>query len=353
MPAAGGASRAVAIDPINAALQALAFRLWRWGRLAELGAPESICSGEAARAQAHFADYLAALAGGAATDEAPPATLEAYKPPDEIDAEILGPDRVLWLDEERLVVRAAAQTTLFAADGRALADWPTTPWAPACVIDGEVICFFDHESMAPDDIAWVSEALVEEADDGMLPNLAIGSADGAWREGAIAAPQLSASVVNGEPEELYLYDERSGEMRQLHYPTDRPRCLATSRDGRFAWVGDAEGQSEILSLPDARVMLRLGSREAPGAAIDVGGRADDDATGAAAIALRSDGWWWLDEAGLLGLDTTPRFAIDGPPARAAGFSPGGDRLALLVDEEVVVLRTDDPAVLARWRAPGA
>ena len=146
----------------------------------------------------------------------------------------------------------------------------------------------------------------------------------------------------------------------LRWGGDRPAVLATTRDGRFAWVGEQDG-SAVLDLDtgipqldpvmnsyvdDQDPVVRL-SPDAP----DVRDEADAGETATALGLTPQQRFRFLHGSGVVGDGERRWFRIDAMIV-AAAFSPAADRIAVAVDEQIILISvTERPAVLASFAAP--
>jgi hypothetical protein len=351
VPPAGGPSRLPHLGPIDEALLTLLSLARRWQRLTELDAPPIILANEAARTQRAFEAYLEAfrLPPDAALEPvAGDGPVPLAVPIDATAPEDCRQVKLLWIDDRRILLSDGVRAEILEADtGARIARCPTSWWRPHAVQGDLLVCVFD-------------EGCLMMAEDGELQERHWPIADrrvalwdlGAARWAEVAPPALRIRVAeNDQPEELFVVDVATGARRELRYGGDRPAVIAVERTGRYAWVGEDDSQG-IVDLETAWAMLDLGCVEIPEGDPheddDEDDDEDDEVRGPAALGLRGDDWWWLHERGWIGCNDAVRRPVVGRWA-AAGFDAGAERLALLVDGDVVVVRVEDGAPLARWR----
>ncbi|MDI1428635.1 hypothetical protein [Polyangium sorediatum] len=146
----------------------------------------------------------------------------------------------------------------------------------------------------------------------------------------------------------------------LRWGGDRPAVLASTRDGRFAWVGEQESTAVLdldTGIPQLDpVMPSEISAEDPAVCISSEAPFDEAYAGEMATAMGltpQNRFRILHGTGVVSDGEKLLFRID---ARilAAAFSPAADRIAIATDEEIVLISVSDaPAVLGRFAAPDA
>jgi hypothetical protein len=157
-------------------------------------------------------------------------------------------------------------------------------------------------------------------------------------------------VFNDQPEELFLG------ARNLRVGGDRPSALAYTHDLRFAWVGEDQS-TEIIELATGLPMVYPAMVEEVTTTLSlvdgtIGEREDDDGghDAASAIAFAHGRWLLLWNNGIVTdhLGADPIALV--PPPIAAAFDPSGTRLAVISDDEVVILDPRARMVVARFPA---
>lgn len=342
------------IGPVNQAWIGLVERATREARLAALGASPELLRDEARAVQRAFEAVLAA------SRPTPPLVPPLVAVPEALtDDEALG---LAYVADDTLVVQRADGVHVISGAGAVLRAAPPAGCRLVGVLPGGVAVFrgFFRETdpvFMEDAAPW--GGFVRHDEDGVRrvgPHVdAMSALDCETGEYRVDAPVgLPPGVVeNDEPEDLFFADPTSGRRFRLHVGGDRPRELAATRDLQLAWIGEDEdtqviersrGICQVVPAYPHRVEATLEL-----AAVD--DEEDDGGGYGCALAFRGGAFHFLWPHGVVA-DHRGDHALQLSPApRAGAFDPSGERLAVVVGSEVVILDVDRRAVIRRFALP--
>ncbi|WAS95544.1 hypothetical protein [Nannocystis punicea] len=353
------------IGPLNEAWRTFLLAANQQLRLLEIGVPPIIDMHAQRRVQERFEALVRWTASPPASVRPWPEPAPLVAPvrlmgppgrlPDEVGSEVVG---LLFVDEERLFVQRPQASWLVNLAGEVLARFPTCGRIATSVHGSRLRMpqWIRHEW------DWFGQDEYWDAKSGRASVAVLELQTGEYLDTYPADLPLR-SLEHDQPEELVPVsvdgDALSGPLR---WGGDRPGTLATTRDGRFAWVGEQDATAVLdldTGLPlldpvmESRVdeedpVVRL-SPDAP----DVRDEAD---AGEAATALGltpQQRFRFLHGTGVVSDGERLWFRVDAM-ILAAAFSPAADRLAIATDEEIVVIAVSDrPAIVGRFAAPQA
>lgn len=336
------------IGPVNEAWRSVIERAYLDLRLIELNAPPILTTNAAGALQRAFEAMLAETR-----------TAEAKLVPSlrrGLDSDAVA---LAFAGPERLVIQRGDATRIVDVSGRALHVAPPA----GCQLRGVAAQRFAvfhglHNGIHPimtDEVDVWPAWYAHDDDDGVrritptVDELSVLDVDAGAFLANVPEEVPRDYVYNDQPEELFVG------TRKLRVGNDRPTLFAYTHDLRFAWVG--EESTEIIDretglpvvYPANAGEATQGFALAKGEMCDVESDLDAKDTGAA-IAFTGGRWLVLWPQGVLTdhLGTDPLQLV--PPPAAAAFDPGGERLAVIHDGEVVILDHRARKVVARFPA---
>jgi len=319
--------------PLNEALVTLVDHAKRRTRLEGLGAPVSVLGREAELVQCAF-DLVIAAARGHGAPAWPKAAqgralAQPMRAPDTVPQGLPAIRALLFLNDKEIMVQTAHNGAVYNERGAVVQRVPHA--APlATSVHGELVVFGRGLSQALDHYADRSPWSQEHA--GAFAPLAF------WQR---AHESLMATVPEGAPrflvdesdvERLCISDLHTGQTLPLRLGSSEPAFLASSRAGRFAWIGEHE-DTAVVELASG-IFFAEPPRGAAG-------------PHAAALALTPDGAWrFVTPSGKVG-DHQAYFANIEGAYSAAAFSPDASQIALARGTRVEVRATDKSLTLLR------
>jgi hypothetical protein len=319
--------------PLNEALVALAERARRRARLEALGAPAQVQAREAELVQAAFDQVMAAAQGRAAATWPPQAstrmTVQPMRAPDVVAPHAAAIRALLFLSDTEILVQTANGGAVYNDLGRVVQRVPAA--APmASSVHGELVVFarglgeaLDHYSDRSPWLdahagAYVSFALWDRSNERLLDTV------------PAHAPRFV--VDESDVERMGVMDACTGHTLMLRVGSSEPRFWASTRDGRFAWVGEREDNAVV------ELSTGIFFAEPPRGA---------DGKGPAALALTPEGSWrFVTPSGKVG-DHLGYFASIEGACSAVAFSPDGEWIALARGTRVEIRRADASLALLR------
>jgi hypothetical protein len=173
-------------------------------------------------------------------------------------------------------------------------------------------------------------------------------------------------VVKDQPEDLFFTDPATGRTFRLHVGGDRPNVLAFTRDLELAWIGEdkdtqviemARGISHVVPAHPGEAPVTL-DLDAGDGDLDAGADEDEDEYEnedgegyGCAITFRGGRFFFLWEHGVVADHRGEDAFQILPEPRAGAFDPSGDRLAVVVGSEIVLIDIDRRAVIRRFPLP--
>jgi hypothetical protein len=368
--------------PLNEAWQDLLLRTRRQLRLLELSAPGIILRHEAGMTERAFLRVLRLTLS-------PPARPSVLAVPERRplggllvpplrrapagveDSEALA---LAFLGEDQLLLQRRTGVWILGLDGSVLLTLPPAPCRLRGVAQGRYAVFHqmfhglyfnDPEAagLGPEHERAAAERIGHWAEVSVVDTVA-----GRYLEAAVAGLPR-ALIGNDEPEDLFVHD-LGGERRiPLRVGGDRPTLLAYTQDLRFAWIaGEVEQVVEVeTAIPqcsppggarlEQALDLRKGTlkRLRPRPDREADANDDDEADDgeeplALAVAFADQHWHFLI-GNRLRNETTLGVTRLSPRPAAAAFSASGERLALVVGREIVVVARRSLEVLGRLPLP--
>jgi hypothetical protein len=350
------------IGPINQAWIGLIERATREARLVELKAPAVILETEALAVQRAFEEVFKA------SKPALPLVPPLASAPEELsDDDAIG---IAFVNAESLIVQRADGIYVITDAGELVRSMPPAGCKLAGVLRDRIAIFQGFfQATCPDfmtNIAPWGDFVFDDGDNirRVAPHVGeISALDCETGEFLTDVPagMPRGGVQNDEPEDLFFVDSASGRSFRLHVGGDRPKALAQTRDLQLAWIGeDTDTQVIDLSLGIPHVVpAHPGEVEAELALDDTDedeeedeDEDEDDEDGyGCAVTFRGGRFYFLWEHGIVadhrGNDA---FRIY-PEPRAGAFDPSGERLAVIVGSEIVVIDVDRRAVIRRFGLP--
>lgn len=366
------------IGPVNEVWRSLVLRSNRQRRLAELAAPAILDLNEQRSVQRLFERVLASTGEPPNPDRLWPAPKVPEHPtrlmaapeviPADADEHVVG---LIFVDEERLFIQRPQRSWLVdARSGEVLREYATSGRMASSVhgVRLRMDRWMSHEWewYAGDDAYWAaesgrSEIAVLDFETGEyldtypadLPRRRIGNDQ---PEDLLAGDMEAPSVTN--PEDA-LGESQEGLEMPLRWGGDRPSVLACTRDARYAWVGEDEDTAVVdadrgFPVADPVMVARIEERDVVLRLADAEDVRDESDGFISAPALGITGEQrlrFLHESGHVSDGETSWFRIDAVPS-AAGFSPMADRLAIAVEDEIVIVGVaEGGSILYRFQAP--
>lgn len=331
------------IGPVNEAWLRVVEHAYRDSRLIELDAPPIVLASEAGTLQRAFEEvYQRTRRAEAFLIPA----MERGTDGDVIALAFAGP--------ERLVIQRGTGVRIVDTSGRELGSTGPSGCELRGVIDGHLAVF---HGLRPDTHPFGETAdlwpasFVARGLDHVVGEISVLDVDaGEFLERAPAGVPRTF-VENDQPEDLNL-----GE-RRLDVGGDRPVAAAYTNDLRFACISGSS--TEIISLANGLTFARPATTYPDEIAISLDlttGEVvehewdDQGGGGASAIAFADGRWFTLDNYGVLCDHLGNEAIVIVPMAKAAAFDPSGGRLALVVDDQVVIVDRVTRAIVARFAA---
>lgn len=260
---------------------------------------------------------------------------------------------IAYADPERIVVQRGTGVQIVDITGRSLHRAPPCGCILRGVVDGRYAVFHDFQReihpMFDEEGRWPKE-FVEGGMNHIFAAISVLDVDtGAYLERA-PANVPHTFIENDQPEELLLAGRSLDEVGG-----DRPAASAYTHDLRFAEIsGDS---TQIISLADGLTLVRPAevhpdavteSLELATGDIVEHEWDDQGGGGASAIAFANGRWYTLDHYGVLADHLGNEAIVIVPRADAAAFDPAGSKLALVVENELVILDRATRAIDARF-----
>jgi hypothetical protein len=318
---------------INEALVTLVDSVKRRTRMSGLGAPETVLAREGERVQNAFDQLVAAVRGHDVSawpkSAKTRALVQPMRAPDTVPQGVAAIRALLFLSDTEVLVQTACNGAIYNALGRVVQRVPHA--APlATSVHGELVVFGRGLSRALDHYAdrspWSPDrpgafapfALWDRAQESLLATVPDG------------APRFL--VDESEGERMCIADTHTGLTLPLRLGASEPAFLASTRAGRFAWIGERD-DSAVVELSTGIFFA-----EPP-----MGASGEH----AAALALTPAGAWrFVTPSGRVG-DHVAYFANIEGAYTAAAFSPDAAQIALARGTRVEVRSADPSLTLLR------
>jgi hypothetical protein len=331
------------IGPVNEAWLQLIERAARDLRLNELGAPPIILANEAGLLQRAF-------------DEVFVRTRRAEKRL--VPAMARGTEEAVcalaFAGPERVVIQRGTGIRIVDLAGRELRRAAPSGCTLRGVVEGHLAVFHEFRSTLHPYLAeeglWPA-GFVERGISQVLGEISVLDVD--TGEYLAHAPDAvpSTFVENDQPEDLFLGG------RKLQVGGDRPALAAYTNELRFAWI--AGESSEVISLATGLTVARPASVAPRDVALALALATGDiiehewdeqGEEGACALAFAAGRWFLLDNTGVLSdhVGVDPFVLV--PTPTAAAFDPTAARLAVLFEDEVVIIERSSRSIVARFPA---
>ncbi len=355
------------IGPVNEAWRSVVLHANRQLRLNELSVPPVILRSEQRLMQQVFEDVctLTVADHSKVTRVWPAATGQARRTsipllgmpttiPHELGDTIFG---LFFVDEGRILVQRPKTTFLLDTSGKVLKELSGCGRV-ATSIQGSLVRM---DRWCGKEWDWFGEDEYWELKSGRS-SVAVLDVDRGEYLTAYPADWPLRLVESDQPEDLVVHDETAdpapAQIALLRWGGDRPSIFASTRDARFAWVGEASDTAVLdldTGIPQLDPVLTPEYNDG-----DQVVRLDDDEyeiddgceDGAVALAITPQNHLrLLHGAGAVSDGTRVLFWI---PAEigAAAFNPAANRLAVSVGEEILVISvTSRPKVVARFPSP--
>lgn len=353
------------IGPLNEAWRTLVLAANQQLRLLELEAPPIVLM----HAQRAVQERFEALVGWTASPPAlarpwsEPAPLAAPvrlmglpgRLPEDVGTQVVG---LVFVDDERLFVQRPQGSWLVTAAGDVLARFPSCGRIATSVHGSRLRMpeWIGHEW------EWFGEDDYWDAKSGRASVAVLDLQTGEYLDTYPADLPLRL-LEHDQPEELVAASVAGDALPgTLRWGGDRPGVLATTRDGRFAWVGEQDATAVLdldTGLPqldpvmeshvDDKDPVVRPSPDAPA----VRDESDAGETATAIGLTAQQQFRFLHGTGVVSDGERLWFRVDAM-ILAAAFSPAVDRLAIATDEEIVVITVSDrPVIVGRFAAPRA
>lgn len=368
------------IGPLNEAWRTMVERANKQLRLMELDAPPILSIHEQGAVQRLFESLVKLTV-------APPTVTRLWPEPEAPTASVrlmgapgLIPDNagtevqsMIFVDDDRLFVQRPRGSWLVATSGAVLAHFPTSGRI-ATSVHGSRLCMPEWFLNEWD---WFDQDTYWEAKSGRASVAVLDLETGKYLS-TYPEDLPRRRLENDQPEDLVVAsveaactegtgdDESLGSAEQeapaaLRWGGDRPGVLATTRDGRFAWVGEQD-DTAILDLDTGiplfdPVMQADTNDEDPTLLLspedeDVSSECECGEYATALGVTPDDKLRFLHGTAAVSDGEALWFRINATIS-AGAFSPTADRLAIATGEEIVIVSvSNEPSVLARFPAPG-
>ncbi|MDC3955222.1 hypothetical protein KEG38_15260 [Polyangium jinanense] len=359
------------IGPLNEAWRSLVLAAQSQLKLVELSPPPIVLMNQQHTVQELFEVVVQATVS-------PPAATRPWPEPEPISSPVLlmgAPSRLpedvgtevvglFFVDDERLFVQRPHGSWLVTTGGDVLAHVPSCGRI-ATSIHGSRLRMAEWIRNEWD---WFEQDEYWDAKSGRA-SVAVLDLDTKEYLDTYPADMPLRLLEHAEPEDLvvgHVAEDVSQPARPrpapLRWGWDRPAVLATTRDGRYAWVGE-EDDTAVLDLDtgipqldpvmqswvDAEDPVVRMSPEAP----DVRDGGDGEETATALGSTPQNRFRFLHGTGVVSDGEKLWFRID-TMILAAAFSPAADRIAIATDEEIVIISVShEPAIIGRFAAPDA
>jgi hypothetical protein len=331
------------IGPVNEAWLALVEHAYRDLRLGEIGAPPIILANEAGLVQRALDEVMKRTRRAEA--KLVPAMSRG------VEEEVLA---IAFAGPERIVVQRGTGIRVVDLSGRELRRAAPSGCTLRGVVEGHLAVFHEyrrdlHPAFSEEGL-WPS-AFVERGAQQVFGEVSVLDVD--TGEFLAHAPDAvpRTFVENDQPEDLFL-----GE-RRLHVGGDRPTAAAYTSDLRFAWVaGEA---TEVIALATGLTVLRPAEvrPDDVAEALDLASGTivthewdDTGGGGACALAFANGRWVTFDHYGVLCDYMGNDAIVIVPPPPAAAFDRTGRQLAVIFEEELILVDRATRAITARFPA---
>ena len=354
------------IGPLNELWVDLVDCARRYLRLIELDAPQIIIDSEQRRTQLAFNAVFGAM-------RPPPQLVPAlHHVPDELEAE--DALRLAWLSPEALVIQQRDRVSIVGTDGTPRFDLPPAGCVLRGVIDGRIALFQEflpnlHPAFADD--SGFPESFVRRSAGGFInvrPHVEMSAIDGFDGRYLIEPPKglPRAFIGNDQPEDLFYEPTDGGPPRKIRAGGDRPSALAYTNDLRFGWAGEVgSGTGTVVIEQSTGIPQAIPIEPDEGDPFETFAFVPRDDTkkdeeeeeyeedyGGSAVAFCEGEWRFVWSTGFFADHRAKRIVRFRPAPRAAAFAPDGNRLAVIVGEEVVLLALPDLKITNRFPLPG-
>lgn len=331
------------IGPVNEAWLELIEHAYRDIRLHEIGAPPIILANEAGHVQRALDEVFVGTRRAEA--KLVPAMSRG------VEEEVLA---IAFAGRDRIVIQRGTGIRVVDPSGRELRRAAPSGCTLRGVVDGHLAVFHEyrrdlHPSFSEEGL-WPS-SFVERGAQQVFGEVSVLDVDTGEYLSHAPDAMPRTFVENDQPEDLFL-----GE-RRLHVGGDRPTAAAYTSDLRFAWI--AGDSTEVIALATGLTVLRPAEVRPDDVkeALDLASGAmvehdwdDTGGGGACAIAFADGRWLTFDHYGVL-CDYMGNDAIVlVPPPPAAAFDPTGRQLAVIFEEELILVDRATRAIVARFPA---
>ncbi len=263
---------------------------------------------------------------------------------------------IAFAGPERIVIQRGTGVRIVDVTGREIRTAPPNGCELRGVLDNRLAVFHDlrrdHHPLFPEEEGLWPAELTERGMDHIFSPISVLDVDtGTYLERA-PATMPRTFVENDEPEDLLLGGRRLDEVGG-----DRPVASAYTNDLRFAQISGESTQ--IIALATGLTVVRPAttypdeiteSLDLTTGAIVEHEWDDQGGGGASAIAFADGRWFTFDHYGVLCDHIGNEAIVIVPMATAAAFDPAGARLALVVDNELVIIDRATRAILSRFPA---
>lgn len=333
------------IGPVNEAWLRVVEHAVRDTRLNELDAPPIVLASEAGALQRAVDEVYARTRRAEA--RLVPAMVKGR------DEDIYA---IAFAGPERIVIQRGSGVRVVDVSGGEIHRLPPSGCLLRGVIDGRFAVFHDylrdHHPFSNDEGLWSDEFAGRDVANVFSPVSIIDVDAGAYL--ARAPANLPAAFIeNDQPEELFLGGR---DLREVG--GDRPAVAAYTHDLRFATIsGDA---TQIISLATGLTLVRPAttypdqieqSLDLTTGEVVEHDWDDQGGGGASAVAFSDGAWFTFDHYGVLCDHLGNEAIVIVPMASAAAFDPAGKRLALVVDDELVIVDRVTRAIVSRFPVP--
>ncbi|MCY1060170.1 hypothetical protein [Nannocystis sp. SCPEA4] len=351
------------IGPLNEAWRTFVLAANQQLRLLEIGVPPIIEMHGQRRVQERFEALVQWTASPPAfrrpwPEPAPLAQpVRLMSPParlrDDVGTGVVG---LVFVDDERLFVQRPHGSWLVTTAGDVLARFPFCGRIATSVHDTRL----RMPAWIGNEWDWFDQDEYWDAKSGRASLAVLDLATGEYLD-TYPADLPQRHLEHDQPEDLVVSgvagDPVAGALR---WGGDRPAVLATTRDGRYAWVGEDESTA-VLDLDTGvpqldPVMESHADDEAPVVSLssDEPDVRDEASAGEMATALGltpQQRFRFLHGTGVVSDGEQRWFRIDAS-ILAAAFSPAAERLAIAADDEIVIIAVSDPpTIVGRFAAP--